>query len=63
MKAVLLKAYNKNIIRAMLGLSIEERKVPKPDIDEVIIKVHASPVNPSDIAFIQGSYNIVKSLP
>ncbi|MCP4909702.1 MAG: zinc-binding dehydrogenase [Bacteroidetes bacterium] len=63
MKAVLLKAYNKNIIRAMLGLSIEEREVPKPDNDDVIIKVHAAPVNPSDIAFIQGAYNIVKSLP
>lgn len=63
MKSVILPAYNKNIIRAMLSLKVEEIERPKPKNEEVLIKVHASPVNPSDIAFIQGSYNIVKSLP
>jgi len=28
-----------------------------------LIKTHAAPVNPSDVAFIQGGYNIVKQLP
>ena len=63
MKSVILPAYNKNIIRAMLSLKVEEISLPVPTNEEVLIKVHASPVNPSDIAFIQGSYNIVKSLP
>ena len=38
-------------------------ELPKPQANDVVIKVHASPVNPSDIAFIQGVYNVVKSLP
>ncbi len=63
MKSIILPAYNKNIIRAMLSLKVEEVNKPEPGNNEVLIKVHASPVNPSDIAFIQGSYNIVKTLP
>lgn len=63
MRSVILPAYNKNLIRAMLGLKVADVENPKPENDEVIIKVHATPVNPSDIAFIQGGYNIVKSLP
>lgn len=63
MKSVILPAYNKNIIRSMLSLKVEEIPKPAPEKDEVLIKVHASPVNPSDLAFIQGTYNIVKSLP
>jgi len=63
MKSVTLPSYNKNIIRAMLGLKVSDVEMPKAGKNDVIIKVHAAPVNPSDIAFIQGSYNIVKSLP
>ncbi len=63
MKSVVLPSYNKNIIRAMLGLKVQDIDPPVPKVDEVVIKIHASPVNPSDIAFIQGTYNIVKPLP
>ncbi len=63
MKSITLPSYNKNIIRAMLGLKVTEMEMPKPGDNDVIIKVHAAPVNPSDIAFIQGIYNIVKPLP
>ena len=63
MKSVVLPAYNKNILRAVLSLEIQEKEVPKLRDDEVLIKTHAAPVNPSDIAFIQGGYNIVKSIP
>lgn len=63
MKSVVLPAYNKNILRAILSLAIKEKELPKLQDDEVLIKTHAAPVNPSDIAFIQGGYNIVKSLP
>ncbi len=63
MKSILLTTYNKNIIRAMLGLKLAEKEVGKPGDNEVLVKMHASPCNPSDIAFIQGTYNIVKSLP
>jgi len=63
MKAITLPSYNKNIIRAMLGLKVIDVEMPIATDDDVIIKVYAAPVNPSDIAFIQGVYNIVKPLP
>jgi len=47
----------------MLGLKVIEADMPIATDNDVIIKVHAAPVNPSDIAFIQGVYNIVKPLP
>jgi NADPH:quinone reductase-like Zn-dependent oxidoreductase len=47
----------------MLGLKLTEVEIPKPGDNDVIIKVHAAPINPSDIAFIQGSYNVIKTLP
>lgn len=63
MNAVVLPAYNQNILRAMLSLKIKEVETLKPGEDEVLVKMHASVVNPSDIAFLRGGYNIVKSLP
>ncbi len=63
MKSIILPSYNKNIIRAMLGLKVLDVKMPVAGDNDVVIKVHAAPVNPSDIAFIQGVYNVVKSLP
>jgi len=58
-----LPEYNANLIRALKSLKVEKRDIIKPGGDEVLIKVSASPCNPSDIAFIQGGYNIVKPLP
>ncbi len=63
MKAIVLPDYNKNLIRALLTLKVEERPVKTPGPDEVTIKMYAAPVNPSDIAFLQGEYNIVKPVP
>ncbi len=63
MKTIVLPDYNKNVLRAMLSLKLEERDLPKFKSDEVLIKTHAAVCNPSDIAFIQGVYNIVKPVP
>jgi len=63
MKSIILPAYNKNVLRAMLSLKLEETQEPALKDDEVLIKTHAAVCNPSDIAFIQGVYNIVKPLP
>jgi len=63
MKSIVLPAYNKNVLRAMLSLQTQEKSIPSLKADEVLIKTHAAPVNPSDVAFIQGAYNIIKTLP
>ena len=38
------------------ALRVEQRPVPKPGKDEVLVKVAASPINPSDLAFLDGNY-------
>jgi NADPH:quinone reductase-like Zn-dependent oxidoreductase len=62
-KAVVLGQYNKNIIRALLGLKSGEVTIPPLSENDLLIKVYAAPCNPSDIAFLQGGYNIIKPLP
>lgn len=37
--------------------------VPKPGPGEVLVKMHASPINPSDLAFLAGGYGIKKKYP
>jgi NADPH:quinone reductase-like Zn-dependent oxidoreductase len=37
--------------------------VPQPGPGEVLVKMHASPVNPSDLAFLAGRYGIKKPFP
>jgi len=37
--------------------------VPRPDKGEVLVKMYASPINPSDLAFIAGGYGIKKPYP
>ncbi|GAB4291168.1 MAG: zinc-binding dehydrogenase [Marinilabiliales bacterium] len=63
MRGILLKEYNANIIRALFDLNIAEKPTPQPKANQVLIKMSAAPVNPSDIAFIRGMYNIKKTLP
>ena len=62
-RAIILPEYNANLIRSLRSLKVEKSDIVKPGRDEVLIRVSASPCNPSDIAFIQGGYNIVKPLP
>jgi NADPH2:quinone reductase len=58
MEAVLLTSYE-----GARALRTEERPVPRPGPGEVLVKVAASPVNPSDLSFLDGNYGIKKSLP
>jgi NADPH:quinone reductase-like Zn-dependent oxidoreductase len=37
-------------------LKIEQIEVPRPGPGEVLVKMHASPVNPSDLALLAGGY-------
>lgn len=43
--------------------TIETIPVPQPGPDEVLVKIHASPINPSDLAFLQGGYGIQRPYP
>ena len=62
-KAVILPAYNNNLIRAIIGMKTGERNLPDLKANQVLIRMEAAPCNPSDIAFIRGGYNINKPLP
>jgi NADPH:quinone reductase-like Zn-dependent oxidoreductase len=62
-RAVILPAYNDNLLRAMLTLQTGSRPIPALQAGEVLVEMEAAPCNPSDIAFLRGGYNIVKPLP
>lgn len=58
MTAVVLDSYS-----GAEALRVEQRPVPKPGKDEVLIKVAASPINPSDLAFLDGEYGFDRTPP
>ena len=43
--------------------TVAEIPVPKPGNGEVLVKMFASPINPSDLAFLAGGYGIKKPFP
>lgn len=45
------------------SIKLAEVPVPKPGPGEVLVKVAASPVNPSDLMFLRGLYGFKKPLP
>ena len=45
------------------ALRVEQRPVPRPDKDEVLVKVAASPINPSDLAYLEGNYGFKNQPP
>ncbi|MEM6925871.1 MAG: zinc-binding dehydrogenase [Myxococcota bacterium] len=51
MNAVVLDAYD-----GPASLRVERRPVPEPGPGQVLVKIAASPIHPSDIAFIHGNY-------
>ena len=44
-------------------LRVEERPWPVPAADEVVVEMHAAPVNPADINAIEGKYPVRPTLP
>jgi NADPH:quinone reductase-like Zn-dependent oxidoreductase len=44
-------------------LRVVEREVPQPGPGQVLVKIAAAPVNPSDLKFIVGAYGLKKPLP
>jgi NADPH2:quinone reductase len=51
MTAVVLDSYS-----GLEAIRVEQRPIPKPGKDEVLVKVAAAPINPSDLAFLDGNY-------
>ncbi len=62
-KALELTACNPNLVKAMLGLKIVEKSIPRPAEHQLLIKMAYAPCNPSDIAFLQGAYGVSKTMP
>jgi NADPH:quinone reductase-like Zn-dependent oxidoreductase len=54
---------NTNLLRSILSLRIATRRIASVPDGFVLVKMEAAPLNPSDIAFLQGSYNVRKSFP
>ncbi|MDT5158201.1 MAG: NADPH:quinone reductase [Acidobacteriota bacterium] len=45
------------------ALALAVRRVPRPGTGQVLVRVAATPVNPSDLAFLSGTYGLHKPLP
>jgi NADPH:quinone reductase len=45
------------------SLAVVERPVPRPRRGEVLVRIAAAPVNPSDLMFLRGLYGYTKPLP
>jgi NADPH:quinone reductase len=58
MTAVVLHSYT-----GVNALRTERRPVPQPGPNEVLVKVAATPINPSDLAFLEGHYGFKKPTP
>jgi NADPH:quinone reductase-like Zn-dependent oxidoreductase len=58
MTAVVLDSYT-----GVNALRIERRPVPQPGPNELLVKVAATPINPSDLAFLEGLYGFKKPTP
>ena len=59
MRAVQLRAYDGK----PESIAVVEMPVPRPGPGEVLVRVVASPINPSDLMFIQGLYGFKKPFP
>lgn len=58
-QAVVLKSYNEE----QADVEVQEVEVPLPKDGEVLVKMIASPINPSDLMFTKGLYGVKKELP
>lgn len=63
MKALQINNFHQDAVEAIRGLRVVEIPTPKPGPGQVLIKVEASPCNPSDILLLQGLYGKKKTLP
>lgn len=62
-RAIELTALHAEPERVQDSLRVAERPLPKPGPGEVLVRVSASPVNPSDLLFVTGHYVVERELP
>lgn len=58
MRLLSLKAYE-----GAGALELTHQPIPKPSGNQLLVKMHAAPINPSDLLFIAGNYGQRKPLP
>ncbi|NUO83288.1 acyltransferase domain-containing protein, partial [candidate division KSB1 bacterium] len=58
MRAVVLHEFDK-----LDALVVEQKPVPQPRAGQVLVRMHAAPINPSDLAALRGLYRVQKTLP
>jgi NADPH:quinone reductase-like Zn-dependent oxidoreductase len=63
MRALVLTSYETHLDTAIRNLQPDTRPVPRLKPRQVLVKMEAAPCNPSDLAFLQGLYGVVKPLP
>jgi NADPH:quinone reductase-like Zn-dependent oxidoreductase len=63
MQAVMLGEYRAGIESAIAGLEVVRRPAPRPGRGEVLVRMEAATVNPSDLLLLQGLYGVRKTLP
>ena len=59
MRAIELRSFE----RTPESIVATEKPVPRPGKGQVLIKIAAAPINPSDLVFLRGLYGAKKSLP
>jgi len=56
MKALFLESFGQPLV-------LKEVPIPEPKHGEILVQIHASPINPSDIAYMAGHYKHDQPLP
>ena len=63
MHALVLHEYCEDIAEAIDSLKVEQRSVPALKRGQVLVRIEATPCNPSDLLLLQGKYGSLKTLP
>ncbi|MBL8022190.1 MAG: zinc-binding dehydrogenase [Leptospirales bacterium] len=63
MRALELSAHGNTVKDACKNLKVVARDVPRPAKGQVLIRVEATPCNPSDLSYLQGTYSVNRPLP
>ena len=58
-----MQALELNDYQGVAALRLVEKPVPEPQPGQLLVKMHAAPINPSDLLFLSGRYGQRKALP